>query len=43
MGVAVALAALRAIKIYIGEVHILAVVHTSRRWPEQLQKTEKQA
>jgi len=24
---------------YGGEVHILAVVHTSRRWPEQLPKT----
>ncbi|MDO8208453.1 MAG: type II toxin-antitoxin system RelE/ParE family toxin [Gallionella sp.] len=22
-----------------GEIHILAVVHTSRRWPEQLPKT----
>ena len=24
-----------------GEVHILAVVHTSRRWPEQLLKDKK--
>jgi len=24
-----------------GEVHILAVVHTSRRWPEQLSKGKK--
>jgi addiction module RelE/StbE family toxin len=24
-----------------GEVHILAVVHTSRRWPEQLSKSKK--
>ena len=25
-----------------GEVHILAVVHTSRRWPEQLSKRKAQ-
>jgi addiction module RelE/StbE family toxin len=24
-----------------GEVHILAVVHTSRKWPDQLSKTKK--
>ena len=24
-----------------GEVHVLAVVHTSRRWPEQFSKGEK--
>lgn len=30
-----------AYQVQVGEVHILAVVHTSRRWPEQLSKGKK--
>jgi len=30
-----------AYRVHEGEVHILAVVHTSRRWPEQLPQGKK--